>query len=187
VISAPPKTSKSIWKRIPTFVTVLALVFVVYRSWTVFHVPFDIGPNLNLLNEHREPTSLTSLKGKVVLVDFWASWCQPCVFTVPKLQSLHERFKDRGLVVLGVNMDEEPATIAAAVTKHGMTYSQWTPQTSGWDDPAVMTYVSQGSIPTIYLLDASGSVRLSLQGLPPLFIPLGFWLLERQIDSLLPH
>lgn len=49
----------------------------------------------------------TSMKGKVVIVDFWASWCEPCKVELPFLNSLYKKYKDKGLVVIGVNMDEK--------------------------------------------------------------------------------
>jgi thiol-disulfide isomerase/thioredoxin len=51
----------------------------------------------------QEPVSLASLRGRVVLLDFWATWCTFCVRTMPRLNSLHQKYKDRGLVILGVN------------------------------------------------------------------------------------
>ena len=53
---------------------------------------------------------LMSLRGKTVLIDFWASWCRPCVEALPHIQKLHEEFKEKGLVVLGINA--EPAEVA---------------------------------------------------------------------------
>jgi len=53
--------------------------------------------------------NLPSFKGKVVLLDFWASWCSPCKASFPTLNGLHERLSGRGLVVLGINVDEDAA------------------------------------------------------------------------------
>ncbi len=64
-----------------------------------------------------EPLSLAKLRGKVVLLDFWATWCTYCVKTMPRLNALHDKYKDRGLVIIGLNEFEgnikgEPATRA---------------------------------------------------------------------------
>ena len=56
-----------------------------------------------------DPLDLASLRGKVVLVDFWASWCEPCRHSFPWLNEMHAKYADRGLVVIGVNVDRERA------------------------------------------------------------------------------
>jgi thiol-disulfide isomerase/thioredoxin len=56
-----------------------------------------------------DPLGLASLRGKVVLVDFWASWCEPCRHSFPWLNEMHTKYADRGLVVIGVNVDRERA------------------------------------------------------------------------------
>ena len=52
-----------------------------------------------------KPVSLAELKGKVVLIDFWATWCPPCIAAIPKLKALSQKYQDRGFVILGVNVD----------------------------------------------------------------------------------
>ena len=56
-----------------------------------------------------DPLALASLRGKVVLVDFWASWCEPCRHSFPWLNEMQAKYADRGLVVIGVNVDRERA------------------------------------------------------------------------------
>jgi len=65
--------------------------------------------------------TLKQLKGKVVLVNFWATWCPPCRKEIPDLELLYTRFKDKGFVVLGIT-DEKPAVVTPFVTKNAMSY-----------------------------------------------------------------
>jgi len=65
--------------------------------------------------------TLKALHGKVVLVNFWATWCPPCRKELPDLQALYDRFKNRGLVVLGIS-DEDITKVQPFVTEHKMTY-----------------------------------------------------------------
>jgi thiol-disulfide isomerase/thioredoxin len=64
-----------------------------------------------------------ALKGKVVLVDFWASWCGPCKDSFPVMEELQSRFGAKGLVVLAVNLDEDAATMKDFLAKHPVTFT----------------------------------------------------------------
>jgi len=64
-----------------------------------------------------------TLKGKVVLVDFWASWCGPCKESFPVMEELQTRFGKKGLVVLAVNLDEESQTMNTFLKKHPVTFT----------------------------------------------------------------
>ncbi len=68
-------------------------------------------------------TSLKSLRGKVVLLDFWASWCAPCREELPKVERLHRELNDKGLVVLGINVGESAETAREFVKKQGLTFT----------------------------------------------------------------
>lgn len=65
-------------------------------------------PPLDLPDQSGKKVDLEELRGKVVLVDFWASWCGPCKAEMPVLESLHEKYADQGLVIVGVNIDRNP-------------------------------------------------------------------------------
>ena len=64
-----------------------------------------------------------SLKGKVILVDFWASWCGPCAESFPVMEELHKRYGEQGLVVLAVNADEKRANMEKFLKKRAVTFA----------------------------------------------------------------
>ncbi len=64
-------------------------------------------PNFSLKTPSGDSLSLESLKGKVILVDFWATWCKPCVAGMPDVQKIYEKYQSKGLTVLGISIDED--------------------------------------------------------------------------------
>ncbi len=119
-----------------------------------------------------KPVSLAGLKGKVVLVDFWATWCPPCVAAVPQLNALAEKYRDRGLEILGVNVDalhENVKDVKTALpvvrrflVEHG---SSWTCLLSGTGADAITRAFGVSEIPANFLIDRHGKVTaLELTG-----------------------
>ncbi len=70
--------------------------------------PGDAPPAIDMPDQTGEKVELAALKGKVVLVDFWASWCRPCKQEMPVLEALHVKYAAQGLVIVGVNIDSSP-------------------------------------------------------------------------------
>src|SRR5262249_14753423 len=77
--------------------------------------------NFTLTDLHGKKWSLQELRGNVVLVNFWATWCPPCRKEMPDLEAIYQRFRDRGLVILAIS-DETEAKVAPFISTMGITY-----------------------------------------------------------------
>ena len=95
-------------------------------------------------------------KGKVVLVDFWASWCAPCIRTLPGLVSLYQKYKNKGFEIVGISLDEDQQAWASATAKHNITWPQLS-NLQGWTDPASQAY-GINAIPATFLIDQTGTI-----------------------------
>ncbi len=120
------------------------------------------------------PTTLASLKGKVVILDFWASWCGPCRMSMPHLEKLYKKYNTKGLEVIGVSQDgpDNPSpsdTIAAektavdAAKEIGITY----PIMLASSSPSLLTTYPHDGIPALYVLDKKGRLAYKEEGFDP--------------------
>ncbi len=97
---------------------------------------------------------LSSLKGKYVFLDFWATWCGPCIQAIPALNTLEERFGPKGFAVVGVSVDDEKLdTIAKFASEKGMKY-----RVLLGEDGHIDRFGKSRGLPTAFLLDRDGRV-----------------------------
>ncbi len=117
------------------------------------------APNFTL-SYHGAPgqMSLDELRGKVVMVNFWASWCPACRSELPDIASLYRDYKDRGFEVLGVVVDSRPEEVDRIINDFRIPY----PSVTGNDGMARMWHVS--GVPTTYVIDREGVVRAQYIG-----------------------
>ncbi|MFZ9761452.1 MAG: peroxiredoxin family protein [Candidatus Kapaibacteriota bacterium] len=123
--------------------------------------PLDIGskaPDFTMNDINGNSFTLSSLKGKVVMIDFWATWCPPCVRSIPEAKSIWNAFKKQDFVLLGISLDKDLAVWSNYVKEQNMN---WTHVADGlfWDNAAAVQY-GVGSIPSVWILDKEGTIIL---------------------------
>lgn len=114
------------------------------------------APELILPMPNDKDLALSALKGKIVLIDFWASWCAPCRKELPNVKRAYEKYKNKGFEILGVSLDKDRDAWLEAISKEGLTW----PQVSDlkfWQSEACQVYAVQ-SIPYTVLLDRDGKI-----------------------------
>ena len=116
-----------------------------------------IAPEINLKGPDGMLIALSSLKGKVVLLDFWASWCRPCRAENPNVVRLYNKYKDKGFTVYSVSLDQNKDKWLAAITQDKLTWKNHVSELTGWKSSAGNKY-GVSSIPKTFLIDAKGKI-----------------------------
>jgi len=114
----------------------------------------DLAPDFQLLNLDQEPVSLNNLRGKPVVLNFWATWCGPCVSEMPYLQEIYEEYSSQGLVLLAVNKAESQSRVEEFQQRHNLSF----PILLDSGGEIAQKYHIRG-IPTTFFIDGDGIIQ----------------------------
>mgnify|MGYP000404569907 CR=1 FL=1 len=114
------------------------------------------APDITLNTIDGKPFALKDLRGRYVVLDFWASWCGPCLREVPNVKAIYEKYHDKGFEIFGVSLDETAGPWKAAIKKNDMNWHHVS-SLKGWECPVAKQYNVTG-IPRMYIIDPEGKI-----------------------------
>ena len=132
------------------------------------------APQLELTDLQGNPVSLADERGKLVLVNNWATWCPPCKTEMPELQAYYQAHRSQGFEIIAIESGEPASTVSAFVRQFGVTFQVWLDPHS-----AALDAFRNWDLPSSYVVDRQGTLRMSWTG------PLTRAALEKYLTPLL--
>jgi len=117
----------------------------------------EMAPEIELADREGKLFKMSSLRGKVVLLDFWASWCGPCRQENPAVVKAYNKFESKGFTVFSVSLDQSKEKWLAAIAKDGLVWNNHVSDLKGWGSAGAASYQVRG-IPATFLLDKQGKI-----------------------------
>ena len=138
------------------------LLTVLAAASLMFPARADVGDTAKLkaVLLDGKSVSLDQLKGKVVMVNFWATWCPTCRVEMPQWQKLYDAYKDKGFELIAVSIDEDEKVLRQVSKERGFSF----PIAWRWDDKADDNFGDIIGTPTLYVVDKSGKVAWMKRG-----------------------
>lgn len=174
-------TRSSLSRNITILVLLLAAIGILYSVFTftkkeptVLGVG-ELAPDFQLETVDGKQVKLSDYKGKVVLLNFWASWCEPCRQEMPDVEKAYETYKDQGLVVLGANLRENNVSVQGFADNLGLTF----PILMDKDGNVATQLYKVKPIPTTYFIDKDGYLRQKAE------MPMTYSFIEDNLKPLL--
>jgi len=156
------------WKTVlEAAVWIAVLAYAGYQLWPQVGAALGVGgerrpapSEVTVTTFEGERVRLGQLRGRVVLVNFWATWCPPCRLEMPGFQDVYEEYRDRGFTILGLTTESAPrAEIQSFLDEHGVTYP--VARASAEDERA---FGGVTALPTSFLVDRRGRIRHTVRG-----------------------
>ena len=113
-------------------------------------------PDFNEKDVMGKPLSIANYKGKVVMIDFWATWCPPCRGEIPNVVATYQKYHDKGFEIIGVSLDSDQEKLLSFIKENNMTWQQYF-DGQGWNNKLAVKYGIE-SIPMTFLLDGNGKI-----------------------------
>ncbi|MCS1350599.1 thiol-disulfide oxidoreductase ResA [Mechercharimyces sp. CAU 1602] len=158
------KKETRFWVRRITFVILIVMVgFAIYLTLEQGkEKELQVGeqaPEIQLESLTGEQVKLSDLRGKYVLLNFWATWCDPCEAEMPDLERVSQQYKDEDVVVVGVNIAESKVTVASFARQHELTFPLWLDSKRiAMDDYHV------GNLPASFFISPEGEIQRKYEG-----------------------
>lgn len=117
----------------------------------------DLAPDLVFPDPNGKTRKLSDLRGKVVLIDFWASWCRPCRMENPNVVKVYNNYKDKGFEVFSVSLDQQKNSWTKAIKDDGLVWENHVSDLKYWHSEAASIY-NVNAIPATFLIDEKGVI-----------------------------
>lgn len=143
--------------------TLLAVLLFSFNAFSQEIKRGEIAPDINLSMPNGEEFSLDNVKGKIVLIDFWAAWCRPCRKENPHLVDIYKKYKDssfkggEGFTIVSVSLDKNQIMWENAIKNDKLEWPYHVSDLKGWKSSAAVTYNIK-SIPNSFLIDGEGKI-----------------------------
>jgi thiol-disulfide isomerase/thioredoxin len=132
----------------------IELAFINYKE---LNSGEKLAPEIALNDPKGKEIKLSSLRGQVVLIDFWASWCGPCRKENPNVVKLYQKYKSKGFTIYSVSLDRDPVAWEKAIKADGLIWSNHVSDLKEWQTPLIQSY-NFNSIPYTVLVDRNGKI-----------------------------
>ncbi|RFZ85229.1 TlpA family protein disulfide reductase [Mucilaginibacter terrenus] len=124
------------------------------------HIQTGTLPDFRLRTVKGNEFRLSSLKGRYILLDFWASWCMPCIASLPKVDSIYQRYQKENFAIVSISIDQKPSAWLKEQSKHKFYWNNTLAT-----DTAIIKYYHVDAVPHTVLIDPEGKILLTEEGL----------------------